>query len=176
MTCEIHLAKRINSSVNPLIILENAFTDDLSSTTSFKISVERQLSVPIIHQKFRGNVFTVLKASLGLLDWFSDNVKIIKMFTRTLGPNDSWKFEMYHHMGPGILLNKINENFSHPEICLHPVGYVLIVEAMGDPRASVTRREDGENFNGKSPGRFTYSFEKSIKLIQEAIEGDLLET
>lgn len=175
MTCKIHLAKIINSSVNPSNILENAFTDNLLAASSFKIPVERQLSVPVIHQKFRGNVLTDLKASLGLSDWFSDNVKIIKTFTRTLGPSDSWKFEMYHHMGPGILLNKINENFSHPEICLHPVGYVLIVEAMGDPRASLTRREDGENFNGRSPGRFTYSFEKSIKFIREAIDGDLLE-
>jgi hypothetical protein len=175
MTCKIHLAKLINSTVDPLNILENAFTDNLASTTSFKIPVQRQLSVPVIHQRFRGNVLTDLKASLGLSDWFRDNVKLIKTFTRTLGPSNNWKFEMYHHMGPGILLNKIKENFSHPEISLHPVGYILIVQAMGDPRAYLTRREDGENFNGRSPGRFTYSFEKSMKFIREAIDGDLLE-
>jgi hypothetical protein len=51
----------------------------------------------------------------------------------------------------------------------------LIVEAMGDPRASLTRRKDGENFNGRSPGRYTYSFVKRLKFIREAIDGYLLE-
>jgi hypothetical protein len=176
VTCKIHLAKILTLSVNPLNILENTFTNDLSATTSFKIPIERQLSVPVIHQNFRGSVLTDLKATLGLSDWFSDNVKIIKTFTRTLGPSDIWKFEMYHHLGPGILLNRINENYSHPEIANHPVGYILIVECMGDPRASLTRLEDGENFNGRSPGRITYSFEKSIKFIREGIDADLLES
>lgn len=176
MTCKIHLVKILNPSVNPLDILKDAFTDNLSKTTNFKIPIERQLSEPIIYQRFRGNVLTDLKATLGLSDWFSDNVKVIKTFTRTLGPNDIWKFEMYHHQSPRILLNKINENYSHSDICFHPTGYTFIVEVLGDPRASVTRTEDGENFNGRSPGRFTYSFETSIKFIREAIGGDLLET
>jgi len=175
ITCKIHLAKILDSSVNPITILENTFTSDLSTSNSFKIRRERQLSVPVIHQNFRGNILTDLKVNLGMSDWFSDNVKIVKTFTKTLGPNDIWKFDIYHHLGPGILLNKINENFSHPEIRLHPVGYIIIVETMGNPRASLTRQQDGENFNGRSPGRFTYSFEKSIKFIREAIDGDLLE-
>jgi hypothetical protein len=40
MTCKIYLVKIVNPSINPLKILENAFTDDLSETSNFKIPVD----------------------------------------------------------------------------------------------------------------------------------------
>jgi hypothetical protein len=83
--------------------------------------------VAVILGQFRGNVLTDLKTTLTLSDWLSDNVKIIKTFIRALGLSDTWRFEMFHHHGPAILLNKINENLSHPEICFHPTGYTLII-------------------------------------------------
>lgn len=90
-----------------------------------------------------------------------------------LGPNDIWDFNYFLHCGPGILLNRIYEEMYDPEKQtfkdknLHPTSYGIILQADGDPRTSMTRKLDGENFNGSGPGRFTYSFQRRLKFVKK---------
>lgn len=151
-------------------LIDSTFNNDLNTSEENKLPLGRQLSTPSVHGKFRCQVLTDLKCTLNLSDWFKNNAKIVKTFQKTLGPSDIWDFDFYLHYGPGILLNRIHEEMLNKEINKHPASYFFIVQAEGDPRASITRTADGENFNGTGPARFNYSLQRRLKFVKKAYE------
>jgi hypothetical protein len=54
---------------------------------------------------------------------------------------------------------------------LCPTVYFLIIEALGDPSAFITRKKNGESSTGTSPGRFTYTLERNIKFVKKTVDG-----
>lgn len=166
---KLHLVKITNPSFGALDVFNGVFHSDLTMSTPGKIPLGRQYSGPTVHTRFSISVLTDSKCSLQSSDHFKANAKVVKTFYRTLGPSDIWDFTYYLHYGSGIVLNQIFED----EVSnTHPLGYFFILESEGDPRASITRTRDGQNFNGTSPGRFNYTFKKSLKFIKENQDGD----
>lgn len=165
---KLHLVKIHSPNVNVDSLFLNTFFHDLKKEdprSAYKIPIDRQLSEIKTYKKFRKHVLTDLKCTLGMSDYFKDNATIVKTFSKNLGPQDEWDFSYYLHLGPGVLLNRLYEENRYDSS--HPAGYFFIIQAQGDPRASVTRRSDEQNFNVSSPGRFNCSFVKKLKFAKE---------
>lgn len=112
--------------------------------------------------KFNCTALTDLKCTLNKSTYFKSNCTIAKTFQRVLGPSDVWKFNYDLEYGPGIILNELFQTKNEK----HPIGYAFVVDIQGDPRASITDR-NGLNYDGTSPGRVNFSFERTIRLIKE---------
>ena len=157
---KLHLVKITNPEMSVESLVSETFHKDLLINSNYKVPVDRWLSVAKKIEDFRYQILTDQKCTLSLSDAFKDNAKVVKTFSHVLGPQDILNFKYYLHYGPGIFLNRLYEESSQNQKYseLHPVGYFFILQSEGDPRASITRTSDGENFNGSSPGRFTVSF------------------
>lgn len=165
---KLHVVKILNTQFDIQDLIDGTFSYDLNHTSPGKVPIDRQYSCPVTHKKHMTTVLTDSKCSLQSSDHFKLNAKVVKTFHKVLGPSDIWDFDYYLHYGSGVLLNGI---FEDDVTNGHPLGYCFIVESEGDPRASITRSSDGQNFNGTSPGRFNYSFKKTLKFIKENPSG-----
>ena len=163
---KIHVLKILNDTSSIEDVVANTFYKGMETDSgSFKraIPVDNQFSNPREFSKFRYNILTDLDCTLNLSNYFRRNCEVVKTFTRVLGPNDIWNFNYKLNYGAGIYLNDLfqeqNENL--------PIGYTLIIDCQGDPRASITRLSDGANFDGSSPGRYDYRFNHEIVFLKE---------
>jgi hypothetical protein len=136
-----------------------------------KIPEDEQYSDPPVtdkRNKFSCSFCTSTKTKLTDSVLFKDRAKIIHTWGHIMSPGSIWDFNITQHFGKGIFLNylydieKINEEY--------PAGYFLVVEHMGDKRATVIRKKDNDKFDGNGPSELRYSFENKITYI--GIEND----
>jgi len=171
VTVKIHLVKILNKDVNVGKLFEGTFSKDKETLQEGAIPCGRQLSNRFIYEepadydRFKSSILTDLRCTLGKSDYFRENATIVKTFHNYLGPSDTWEFNFFMHCGPGILLNKIHEEMMD-DARKHPSNYIFVIETSGDPRASITRTSDGQNFDGSSPGRIDYSFERKLRFVK----------
>lgn len=130
---QLHVVKIMNPAMDVKTLIEETFqTNDLNTSEPHKVPVDRQLSLPLSYKGTRINILTDGKCSLQSSDNFKTNARIIKTFYKTF---DIWNFNYYFHYGSGILLNNIfEEGISNS----HPIGCFFVLQADGDPRASIT--------------------------------------
>jgi len=135
----------------------------------YRVPRGKQISDVKAYSNFKHSVLVDKKLSLNESTYFSNNVIVLDTYQRNLGPGDILHFDHTHNFGVGLHLNKVFCNsFSQKQMHLtYPISTFLIVEAFGDPRASVTRKKDGENFSGESPGLYTYSMKKKVKYCRK---------
>ena len=166
LQCKIHVVKIINTKSNLHQVVENTFYKGIETDSgSFlkAIPVDHQFSEPNDYGDFRYNILTDLDCTLNLSNYFRRNCEIVKTFSRVLGPNDIWNFDYKLNYGAGVYLNDLYQDQNQ----FLPLGYTLVIDCQGDPRASITRRDDGANFDGSSPGRFDYRFNHEITFLKE---------
>ena len=109
---KIHLIKILDleTDVRELIeeITHNSKTESVDK--SGKIPVNQQYSDPDLstkENKLSIDFVSSLNCNLKLSTRFKERAKIVKSWSRTLGPGSIWEFNLTHHYGRGIHLNKI---------------------------------------------------------------------
>lgn len=116
---------------------------------------------------FKTTMKTHLNLNLVTSSNFNRHVQVVKTWCRTLTENSQFYFHLTEHLGDGICLedlyrNCLNESSIEKKI---PVGHFFVVEYFGDPRATITRKKDGDVFNGYSPVKINYRLEHSVSFI-----------
>ena len=158
---KIHLVKIHDTDIDLNMVAKRCFPNGKSNIID-ALPTDMRYSKLKKNSNFNCIGLTDLACTLNKSTYFKSNCTIVKTFKRTLGPSDIWKFNYNLNYGPGIILNDLfqtkNDN--------HPIAYAIVVDVQGDPRASITD-SNGLNYDGTSPGRVNFSFERSIRLIKE---------
>lgn len=131
-----------------------------------KIPEDEQYTDPDIENlknRFSASFSTSLKTKLTDSILFKDRAKIVHTWHHVMNPGSMWDFKITHHYGRGIHMNYLYdiENIN-PENC---VGYFLVVEQVGDSRATIIRKSDKDKFDGYWPSSLRYSFEHAITYL-----------
>ena len=158
---KIHLVEIHDSNKSLYTIAQKCFPNQ-KSTVIDAIPADTRFGKLKRNQQFSTSCLSDLNCTLNKSSYFKSNCTIVKTFQRTLGPSDTWKFNYTLKYGPGIILNEIFQD----KDAYHPIAYAFVIDLQGDPRASVTD-ENGLNYDGSSPGRVNFSFERRITLIKE---------
>lgn len=136
-----------------------------------KIPEDEQYTDPQLSNKnnrFASSFCTSIKTQLNDSILFKDRAKIVHTWCHKMNPGSIWDFTLVHHFGKGIHLNYLydiellNEN--------NCVGYFLVLEQLGDRRATLIRISNNDKFDGNGPSSLRYSFEHSITYL--GIEDD----
>jgi len=196
---------------------------------SGKIPVDFQYSVPDTSNeknKCAVDIKTSLSADLRQSTRFNEKVKIIETWARSLEAGSILEFNLTHHLGKGIHLNRIlNECENHKtkirnQLAIanseafqglkdnienvtnaakkgakvtefvneveaqnlkaeksrndHPTGYMMVLEIVGDRRASIRRKADGGLFEGYGPTKLHFEMEKMLTFLSEDTEDNVL--
>lgn len=109
---KFHLIKimDVETDVRELIkdITHNSESDSLDKAG--KIPLNQQYKDPNLNNKENKlsiNLITSLNCNLNLSTRFRERAKIVKSWSRTLPPSSIWEFNLTHHYGRGIHLNRI---------------------------------------------------------------------
>lgn len=113
--------------------------------------------------------------------FFRERYELVKSFTKTVGPGDTWQFNHTHHMGAGIdcsqLLMKLKNDGSSATSFYEPVSYFFILECSGFACEAVTKSNEVSGqlntYLGKSPGYTFYEFRKGYEFV---INDNVLQT
>ena len=158
---KIHLVKVHDTDIDLNMVAKGCFPNGKSNVID-ALPTDMRYSKLKKNGTFNCVGLTDLNCTLNKSTYFKSNCTIVKTFKRVLGPSDIWKFNYYLSYGPGIVLNELFQSKNDK----HPIAYAMVVDIQGDPRASITD-SNGLNYDGSSPGRVNFSFERSIKLIKE---------
>jgi len=164
---KLHLCKLKDPYVNGL---ENLTPDSIPSMIIRDLpekAISESSSVFSTGYDFKTTLRSHLNLDLTSSDNFKKHVQISKTFCRTLTEGSQFYFDLYEYLGDGICLEDLFRNSTNNAKIQSkiPVGHFLIIEYFGDPRATITRKADGDIFNGYSPVKINYRFELSVSYI-----------
>ena len=138
-----------------------------------KINEDDQYSDPNTTNKINRitlNFNTSLKCQLTDSTKFNDRAKIIESYVRVLTPGSIWEFNLHQHFGKGIHLNYLYDIESENKD--HPVGYVLLLEYIGDRRGKIRRNIDNDFFFGYAPCKIHIEFCHKLAYLADTSNGD----
>jgi hypothetical protein len=138
-----------------------------------KINEDDQYSDPRItdvSNRITMDFVTSLNCKLTDSVQFNDRAKIVHSWYRVLGPNSIWDFTMECHMGKGVHLNYLYDMKEVNEE--HPSGYIFVLECLGDSRAAIVRKKDGDHFYGYAPSRVHVDFEHKLAYLSQCKNGE----
>jgi hypothetical protein len=112
---KIHLIKILDPKMDVRQLVEtithNPFAKSLSTANKIgKIPADLQYSNPNlleVNNKLSLDFQTALNCNLTQSSKFMENARIVKSWTRSLPPGSIWDFNLNHHLGKGIHINKI---------------------------------------------------------------------
>jgi len=126
-------------------------------------------------------------ADLRSSEYFKTHYNILKTFSKTLDPNDVWRFTHTHHLGSGInwddfRLGYLSMNFLNPNEAPNslslgndaPLACFYIVESVGVSvtavvgDAGVGSAVTKTSYQGTSPGNYHCEFKTSVTFAQPA--------
>ena len=174
---KIHVCQIKTPETTVRDICEKVFWPQLSVSEKFfnenainKIPFNNQYSDPELENDIKCSVRTDIDCSLNQSRFWRESVRVLRTFKRNLGPADKWTFNLTHHLGSGIRLDKLyRPKFcqSHESIDIAPLGFFVVVEYTGDPRSSVTAMDTSDTFDGTSPCLVNYTFHKRVCYVAE---------
>ena len=93
---------------------------------------------------------------------FRDNINCLNTITRRLKPGDRLDFNLIEHFREGINLNKLTKNKNNEEL---PSTLFLIIETLGDPRATLRDKQHDLLYNGYSPTKIGFDMRMDISYV-----------
>ena len=159
---KVHVVKIIDDDVTSLMLFEKTFN---------KTSAGQEMGmVPIVYQindRPAGNVYvksilTYKGCSVNMAPNFKTQARVVKTFSKTLSPGDTFDFRMTHHLGPGIRLDVARTFMMTSRKGLQPSGYFPIIEVEGTPCEGQDLKT-GSIYQGTCPGWYNYEYTMGIK-------------
>lgn len=140
------------------VSMSAVWNSSFSSAAQLVSNEQAPGAIPIIYQFANGigsSSSTIMRQELvdpavslaSAPNWTKD-FEFVRSFTKTLAPNELWKFKMKHHLGSGLNLNVLK---TFGALGDRPVSYVMVIEAQGYPCVAEYGGNDPENFIGTSP-------------------------
>jgi hypothetical protein len=190
----IHLVKITDIQTDPRSLLESTTTKlgkkrklvvengvrsyteidglDESDYNSSKIKFDEQYSAP--YQKDSNNdknpfletFLTSVNCQLTDSAAFNNKALICETWRRTLTPGSIWDFNLEHHLKRGIHINKLID-FTENNNKNHPVGYVYIIEYLGDFKGKIIKNKNQDFYQGFSPSKIHLEYEHQICYLTE---------
>jgi hypothetical protein len=111
------------------------------------------------------SVLTYKGCSVNMSANFKTQAKIVKTFSKVLGPGDTLDFRMIHHLGPGIRLDIARVFMLTTRKGYQPSGYFPIIEAEGTP-CEGQELETGSIYQGSCPGWYNFEYTTGIKAVR----------
>jgi len=110
---KIHMIKLLDLDMNVRDFIQG-FTNNVleDRRQNGKIPKDLQYSYPSLQEyqkRFAVSFKTNLNVNLRDASKFEERAKIVRTWTMSLPPGSFWEFHLYHHLGKGIHLNKIND-------------------------------------------------------------------
>lgn len=159
------------------------FNTSLSTQTEGAIPVDYQHSL-VLTENFspssrnqQNTVDTSLKhKGLYSSNFFKENYDIVKTFSKTLNPSDTWQFKHTHHCGAGIDISALtitDASVTGNVLYFQPIPYFIIIETRGVQCECQYRNNNGElgTYLGTSPGYYMAEYRKSVKFVQASATG-----
>lgn len=191
-TIKIHLVKIEDDSLTVKKLLENLLPESKISgpTKAPELVFDRIRKQDLVSIEsptdedfqFSQKLVTHINAKVLELKSFRNNAKIIRTWRKELPSGGQWDFYFREIFKKGINLNNLVElkdklkkrRMEEKYINDLPLSYTFIIEAHGDFRCNVVRKEDGETFSGiSSPVYLSFEHELSIKHLVRSEEQDI---
>ena len=112
-TChiKIHLIKITDPEMDVRELIEEITHNNLtrSANSAGKIPKDQQYTNPVLSRQNQlcTSFRTSLNCNLKYSTRFTERARIVKTWTRTLAPGSIWEFNLTHHLGRGLHINRI---------------------------------------------------------------------
>jgi hypothetical protein len=155
--------------------MASAFLTGFHSPAQMTAEVQQPLRMPIRFQLAgfvsegaggASKVWVDPKTNITTSPYIDYAYETAKTFTKTLGPGDSWVYHEIFHTGSGMdidgLVSQRGRNAAGE------VGFVLVIETVGQEVGACYAPNNNENFVGTSPVYYQVEFSKGIEYVNSS--------
>lgn len=155
-------------------MLQNCFSPTVTTQVASAIPVSLQYADIDLPEM---SVHHSNKIEIKDADWFKQNAKVVKTFTRKLLPNQTWQFNHKHHFGSGVHLGSIIQQgreqadamvhtyFYAIKIKGYPVEAVYCSKSQVIVDGAITEDAEQQTHLGTCPGNGMYEFRKILRYV-----------
>lgn len=149
-------------------VMASGFFTDAELTTGSQIAGKMPIQYQLdgrVSEGVNGAVKVWVDPKASMLDSpeIAAEYDIVKTFTKTLGPGDSWDYHEIMHTGSGINIDQMKA--VRTENGENELGFALCIEATGQEVAACYAANSNENFIGTAPIYYQVEFSRGGEFV-----------
>ena len=135
-------------------------------TVKYTIPAEYQLTNNVVDTVFDHVMVDPVLGSMRQAERFPVTFDVVKTFTQTLDPGESWNIDYKHHTGPGIrindLVNAVDDTAFNNEASFF---YYPVIEFVGPTVECIDSDPPHLSYLGTAPGNLQVEFKKYFEAV-----------